>query len=258
MSDAWRCDSCDTNNESGAIECRVCGLVPGSAAGTAQQVTEAFVPEMRSTPTPEFRESKHAEFRPHPPERVPVMPRLARTGPKAGNGTAIFVGFVIVAMIAILIALGVGASNDYSASSSSDSNSSDTGDVPTPLPGSDGGTDTYDQTTEQQPGGPPCPDAAAEYLPDGGSNSVLVAAYTSAKYTITLCQADDGQLYYDGQVTGEPPSDTTHISIPAQQTSGGGYTASNNGYTYDIEGSFEQLIFGGTVVERFAITSTGP
>jgi hypothetical protein len=108
-----------------------------------------------------------------------------------------------------------------------------------------------------EPSGPPCPDAAATYLADGGTDSVLVVEYDSPRYTITLCEADDGLLYYDGQLKDAAPSDTTHISIPAEQSTSG-YTASNNGYTYDISSTEEQLIHAGRVIEEFPLTRTGP
>jgi len=81
--------------------------------------------------------------------------------------------------------------------------------------------------------GPPCPAAAAQYLPGGAGITVLVAQ--TEKSVITICETPDGGLFYDGQARGQDPSPTTHLALPAQR-SGDGYLAVNGDYRYQVGG----------------------
>lgn len=257
MSSAWRCDSCEANNEAGATECRICHQVPGSATGAARQVADAFVQTRQTGPAPEYTESRHGQYRPPPmrppmpiggtPPRPPVAPLprpVAR--PKHGNGGLVF-GLIGVAAVAVVIIAAALSTHHQVAGGQAPS------DPGVAAPSSESSA----PAVPPLPSGPPCPDAAATYLADSGADSVLIVEYDSPRYTITLCEADDGQLYYDGQLKDSAPSDTTHISIPAEQSTSG-YTASNNGYTYEIGSTEEQLVHGGHVIEEFPLTRTGP
>lgn len=257
MNSAWRCDSCEANNEAGATKCRICHEVPGSATGAARQVADVFVQTRQTEPAPEYTESRHGQYRAprmpvHPPMPIggtpprptvtPIPRPVAR--PKHGIGGMV-VGLLGVAAVAVVIIAAALNTHHQVAGAQS---SPDPGVPP---------VSSESSVAPAVPSGPPCPDAAATYLADGGVDSVLVVEYDSPRYTITLCEADDGQLYYDGQLKDSAPSHTTHISIPAEQTTSG-YTASNNGYTYDIGSTEEQLIHGGQVIEEFPLTRTGP
>lgn len=263
MNGAWRCDSCEANNEADATECRLCHQVPGTASGTAARVQAAFVPTATTEPRPEFTESKHSQFRQRPRPATPRPPlggtpppprRPAPVRPASGAGRAgPIVGMLVLATV-VIIAFVVGLNRHGSSSDVASTPDVGSYGAPAPVPG---GAESEAPSESPEPAGPPCPDAVARYLPDVGSGSILVAAYTSTRYTVTLCEADDGQLYYDGQLNGAPASNTTHISIPAQETSYG-YTASNNGYTYEVTDAEEQLVHGGRVIEDFQLTRTGP
>ena len=107
------------------------------------------------------------------------------------------------------------------------------------------------------PTGPPCPAEVAQWLPGGGSGATLEAAFTTPKFTITLCRTTDDQLYYDGQVTGVPPTGETHISIPATRTPSG-YVAQNGSYKYEIAGNEVFVTHGTENLARQPLTRTGP
>jgi hypothetical protein len=79
-----------------------------------------------------------------------------------------------------------------------------------------------------------CPAQVARWLPSSGAGSTLISAYQTSKFLITLCQAPGGQLYYDGQVKNQPPSEESHISLPATATSSG-YLARNGAFAYEIK-----------------------
>jgi hypothetical protein len=91
----------------------------------------------------------------------------------------------------------------------------------------------------------PCPAEAAAWLP--GQTGTLVARYQTTKHLITVCQATDGQFFYDGQIMGQPEGPDTHISLPAQ-ASGDGYVAYNGAYTYQLTGGRIVVTNDGTVV----------
>lgn len=95
------------------------------------------------------------------------------------------------------------------------------------------------------------------WLPDNGSDSTLVVSYTSAKFDVTLCADSSGDLYYDGQRKGEPAINQYHISIPAVRT-GSGFEATNDSYTYEIDGTEELLLHNGTTISTWSLTRTGP
>lgn len=100
-------------------------------------------------------------------------------------------------------------------------------------------------TTDQAPTTQPCPAEAAAWLP--GASGTLVARYQTTDFVITLCQTADGRLFYDGQVKGQPQSQDTHISLPAQAY-GDGYIAYNLDYTYQITGGRIVVSKSGTVL----------
>lgn len=101
--------------------------------------------------------------------------------------------------------------------------------------------DSAGQTTAAQP----CPPEAAVALP--GQTGTLLARYHTTKHVITVCQTSDGQVFYDGQVKGQPPGPQTHISLPAQATADG-YIAHNGNYTYQITGGRIVVTNGASVL----------
>jgi hypothetical protein len=74
-----------------------------------------------------------------------------------------------------------------------------------------------------------CPADVASTITDGGS-STLIAAYDTSEFAITLCTGSTGAVYYNG-VDRQNPSQW--ITLPATMANGT-YTASNNGYTYQV------------------------
>jgi len=97
-----------------------------------------------------------------------------------------------------------------------------------------------EQTTTQ-----PCPPEAASALP--GQAGTLIVRYQTARHVITVCQTSDGQMFYDGQLKGQPPGPDTHISLPAQPA-GDGYIAHNGTYTYQITGGRIVVTDAGTLI----------
>jgi hypothetical protein len=251
---AWVCDSCETNNLATATVCRVCDSPAGSASGQVSMVTQQAAPTVQHEQPPEFVESKHKRpvpqtpptitmtsttprrtrppappRRPAPPPRPAPRPGSSRAGRRVAWGLAVLLGVLVV------IAYGPSLARFLSAAGASAS----------------AGTTTPRSTA------PPCPSAVAMYLRDGGQNSTLVVSYTSDQFDVTLCQDDDGDLYYDGQAKDQPVSDRTHISIPATRTASG-YQAYNKRYTYEIDPTEETLRYQGSEISRFALTRTGP
>jgi hypothetical protein len=102
-----------------------------------------------------------------------------------------------------------------------------------------------------------CPSEVAQWLPDGGSGATMEVAYTTPLHVITLCRTAAGQLYYDGQIQGQPVNSDTHISIPATATATG-YVADNNSWRYEINGAEVIITNGGVEQKRYPLSRTGP
>lgn len=76
-----------------------------------------------------------------------------------------------------------------------------------------------------------CPANAAATIP-GGDNSTLIDAYQTTGFYVTLCSTTSGDDYYFGM----SKQDTSQqITLPVQEDNGT-YTATNNGYTYQVTG----------------------
>lgn len=78
-----------------------------------------------------------------------------------------------------------------------------------------------------------CPARVAVSLPGGEGGSVLVAAYETDRFLITVCKIGSGQLYYDGQIKAVTSSADTHITLEAESTTRG-FIARNEAYIYEI------------------------
>lgn len=104
------------------------------------------------------------------------------------------------------------------------------------------------------PEGPPCPAAAAQYLPGGAGTALLVAQ--TEKSLVTVCQTADGRLFYDGQARGAAASGATHISLPAQR-SDSGFVAANGEYHYTISGGRLVVSTGSRVLSDDPLTPVG-
>lgn len=94
----------------------------------------------------------------------------------------------------------------------------------------------------------PCPDSVARWLPSGGPGAVLVGAFQTDRHVITLCRAADGQVYYDGQVKGQPADARNHLLLHAVQE-GQDWVADNYGYRYRVVGLQRVVVTeGGSVI----------
>jgi hypothetical protein len=272
---AWSCDYCETNNGAGNELCRNCGEERAVAGGALPAQVDAAGRTPATPQRPVFVTSKHATAsegaaphrasrvrltgpRPAPaersgttPELVPLVgeppPRLVSTPPRVpppppaarprpgGGRTARRVS--TLAVLAIAGALVVGNWDSI------------VGLLPD--------ADSWSSPRSDAPAEPPCPAEVARWLPEGGSGAVLEAAFTTPKFTITLCQSTGGQLYYDGQVTGAPPTADTHISLAATRTPTG-YVARNGSYEYEIAGEEVFVSHGNEPLSQQPLTRTGP
>jgi hypothetical protein len=97
--------------------------------------------------------------------------------------------------------------------------------------------------------GSACPSTVARWLPNQGTDAVLVKAIQTAKHLITICRLPSGQYYYDGQVKNQPATKDNHITRPASSTATG-FTAQNGTYTYEIRGNTVIVSQGGKVIEQ--------
>jgi len=100
----------------------------------------------------------------------------------------------------------------------------------------------------------PCPPDAARYLPGGAGTALLVAE--TAKSLVTICRIPDGRIFYDGQARGQPPSDDTHIVLPAQ-AAGDGFVAVNGDYRYRVGGGRLVVSAGSGVLSDEELTAVG-
>lgn len=76
-----------------------------------------------------------------------------------------------------------------------------------------------------------CPSDVAATIPDG-DGSTLINAYQTTGFYVTLCQTASGDDYYFGE---SKQDSSEQITLPAEDD-GGTYTATNNGYTYQVDG----------------------
>lgn len=239
----WVCDSCESNNLAGATVCRVCQRAPGSTTGMVRAVPPAAAPptpppQITLTPVPTARAPKPpAPPKPPPvrkPPAAPVYPRPpARPVGPSVSGRQVWRVVKFVGLGLLLIGLANNCDSFLHL-----------------FP-------TGDSTAAPRSTSSACPTAAASWLPGGGAGATLVAAYTTEKHVITVCQTGSGQLYYDGQVRGSAPNTETHISIPAEQTSSG-FVARNKSYVYEITGTEVIVTQDGTTRARWTLTRTAP
>jgi hypothetical protein len=247
----WVCDSCNANNLPGSTTCRLCQEQAGSATGVVPTLPQAIPLSQRLEPPPVFGPSKHETIvltpvpvirppipprvvtRPPPPRPPAALPRPVRRRPK-GSGRAVRRVIVLLVLIfgAVLVA---GNWQKIVALAPS------TGQSP----------------SAQEQAGIACPVAAAKWLPGDGAGALLVESFVTDRFVITLCRDSAGQLYYDGQLAGTAVDSSTHISIPAEQTSDG-FIARNLTYVYDIVGTQETVANHGKVMSRLSLTRTGP
>lgn len=76
-----------------------------------------------------------------------------------------------------------------------------------------------------------CPSDVAATIP-GGDGSTLIDAYQTTDYYVTLCQTTSGEDYYFGE---NKQDSSLQITLQAQDDNGT-YTATNKGYTYQVDG----------------------
>ncbi|HYQ62442.1 hypothetical protein [Actinophytocola sp.] len=272
---AWSCDYCETNNGAGNDSCRNCGEERAVAGGAVPAHVDAAGRTPATPERPVFVTSRHAtapeEVAPPQPSRVRITgrrpapaerrrptpepfplvreppPRLPSTPPRLppppppgrprpGGGR---VARRVSAWAALAVAGALVAGNWDS--------------IVDLLPD----VDHRSSSPSDAPAAAPCPTEVAQWLPDGGSGAVLEAAFTTPKFTITLCRTTGGLLYYDGQVTGATPTADTHLSIPATPTPTG-YVARNGTYTYEIAGDQVFISHNGESLSQQPLTRTGP
>lgn len=245
---AWVCDSCHTNNLADAAICRLCQRAPGSATGRVEAVTHmevAIRPEQRPT----FVQSRHTEL-PRPaitlaPVPPPARPRLPRppapSPPPMRPPTSRRTGRRLVKLVlsgaAVIVLL---------------TNLDELGEL---LP--DLSPPGQEETSAAGPATPGCPGVAAQWLPQGGPGSTLVAMYESTDHVVTVCQDTGGQSYYDGQKKGVEASDTTHIALTATQTATG-FTADNGDTRYEINGLSLTITTNGVLQYQWPLTQVAP
>lgn len=267
---AWSCDYCETNNTATNDKCRNCGAERALAGGAVQERTRSVPHAHDTSEQPVFFDSKHATppspSEPSSPSRVriggsrpgshdtsrptapkPVKPRLTPSPPpvppahRPPSGDNRLVRRAVLWVVAITAVLLIVANWDS------------IGDALSEGPG----TSTNTEVDANASSTTPCPSAAAQWLPDGGNDAVLEVAYTTPRFTITLCRSAAGDLFYDGQVTGEAPSSKTHISLPATTTANG-YVAHNGGYKYETTGQEVIVTRDNVELSRQPLTRTGP
>lgn len=268
---AWSCDFCETNNTATNDECRNCGAERVLAGGAVQARTRTVPNTHDTSEEPVFFDSRHAvppsspppppspsrvriggsrpgspgTSRPTAPE--PAAPRLTPSPrpvppvhrPPSGDNRLVRRAVLwVLATTAVLLIV---------------TNWDSISDALSEGPGTSTNTDVDANAASTTP----CPAAAAKWLPDGGYDAVLEVAYTTPRFTITLCRSADGNLFYDGQVTGEAPSSETHISLPATTTANG-YVAHNGGYKYETTGLEVIVTRDNVELSRQPLTRTGP
>ncbi|HEU5470846.1 MAG TPA: hypothetical protein VFV67_09350 [Actinophytocola sp.] len=250
---AWTCDSCDSNNMAGAAVCRLCKRAPGSTAGSAQPQNHRISAEF-GPPTERMPRVPAA-----PPERVDITltPTATGSGPaparRSGSGRWALRILLLLALGVLMIAL-TGNCQELSSLLSDGQRS----DVPDPAATvSETPTETEAPRAPGASSAPACPEDVATWLPGSGQSAALVAAYTTDRFTITLCRDEFGQLYYDGQITGEEVSSDTHISIPADETADG-FIARNGSYVYEISGLEILITRAGEEIARWELTPNQP
>lgn len=283
--ETWQCAFCHKNNTIGVSTCVTCGREAGDvkpasarrraptkpAAMTATEREKAVraagdpEPAVQTKPATAGRvrfsgrtaaesskersrtksggsRAARVEFPPTPPGGVPVSPRISTAPPPvrsgaptpmstpaapsrrgAGTGRLVKLGAWAILIFAGW-QFGLPLAEEFIAAQSSSTSAASPG-----------------QTGTMQP----CPPEVAAFLP--GQTGTLVVRYQTVKHMITVCQATDGQLFYDGQVKEQAASSDTHISLPAQPI-GDGYIAHNGAYTYQITGGRIVVTNAGKVV----------
>jgi hypothetical protein len=250
----WRCSTCNTMNAPGKTGCRNCAGLrtapaePPPPSGSSH--TRVIRPEHRSggggtvrfsgseaprtprTPGPGTDPAPPAVRRPAaygsavPPSRsadAPTPPGFVLPSPAAedppGPGSRpqrrkLLIG--VLAAMAVLAAGGFGVAEWVRSG---------------PATGADGSPAATAPPTA--PDAAPCPARVAASLPGDGAASVLVAAYTTDRFLVTLCRAADGTVYYDGQARNRTPSSATRITLPATLVSGC-WLAVNHAFAYRV------------------------
>ncbi|MEQ0560560.1 hypothetical protein ABJI51_15850 [Amycolatopsis sp. NEAU-NG30] len=104
---------------------------------------------------------------------------------------------------------------------------------------------------------PSCPGGVAQWLPNAGSGTILIAQYDTGQHVVTICRDSRGQYHYDGQLKGKPATSETHISLAASKTATG-FQARNAGYLYEIDGPDLRLTKYGKPIQSWRLTRLTP
>jgi hypothetical protein len=182
----------------------------------------------------------------------PVDAREPETAPATdGRGKSVFLlASVVAALVAVVVVLGWGQITGRTADDDRPNQAVANG------PSSQTPATTDAVTTSAAPAVVPCPDAVTRWFPESTANAALVALYDTDGYVVTVCRGGSGQLYYDGQQKDVAASSTTHIFLPAQETSTG-FTAVNVDYRYRIDGPDLTLTHNGEVVRHWILSRVG-
>lgn len=235
---AWVCDACESNNLASAAGCRVCQTARGSTARRIaspkpvppsqpyrEKTRPLFVESRHKTGPPAFAITPVAPPRPSvpPPVPSPVVLDPPRSG---GSGRAVLGVAMVLGLLVLYIVIAF----------SSDDTPSDALETSAPAA---------------------CPAQVAQWLPGGGTSSVLVASYTTDRHEITVCRDAAGQPYYDGRRRDAVVTSDTHISLRATETATG-FTAVNGAYAYEVRSDEVVVWKGGTVLSRAELTRVAP
>ncbi|WP_253773919.1 hypothetical protein [Goodfellowiella coeruleoviolacea] len=102
-----------------------------------------------------------------------------------------------------------------------------------------------------------CPSDVTRYFAPGAEDAVLVEAYHTASFVVTICQDASGALHYDGRKRGLPVTPRTHIALPAQKDPFG-HVARNGTFEYRMTGSRLVVTNSGRVLVDEAATLISP
>ena len=86
---------------------------------------------------------------------------------------------------------------------------------------------------------------------------MLVAAYRTASFDVTICQDGNGALHYDGRKRGRPVTPDSHIVLRAEPGPSG-YVARNGPTEYRVTASRLLVTGSGTVFVDESATPYSP